>query len=137
MANRAIIVITHGEFGIELIKSAEMIMGPQEDVKGLGLRPGESVDDLRAEAGKTVENFKADGKEIIVCCDVLGGSPSNVALFLAAKYDLQIFTGVNMPLLIELFQGYQDDEDIEELLNRAEATGSEGVKRLAKDFLKK
>ena len=42
-----------------------------------------------------------------------------------------------MPLLIELFQGYQDDEDTEELLNRAEATGSEGVKRLAKDFLKK
>lgn len=35
MANRAIIVITHGEFGIELIKSAEMIMGPQEDVKDL------------------------------------------------------------------------------------------------------
>lgn len=84
-----------------------------------------------------MENFKADGKEIIVCCDVLGGSPSNVALFLAAKYDLQIFTGVNMPLLIELFQGYQDDEDTEELLNRAEATGSGGVKRLAKDFLKK
>lgn len=62
MANRAIIVITHGEFGIELIKSAEMIMGPQEDVKGLGLRPGESVDDLRAEAGETVEKFKEDGK---------------------------------------------------------------------------
>ena len=40
MANRAIIVITHGEFGIELIKSAEMIMGPQENVTGFGLRPG-------------------------------------------------------------------------------------------------
>ncbi len=137
MADRAIIVITHGEFGIELIKSAEMIMGPQKDAKGLGLRPGESVDDLRAEAGKTVEELQAEGKEIIICCDVLGGSPSNVALFLAAKYDLRIFTGVNMPLLIELFQGYQDDEDTEELLNRAETTGSDGVKLLAKDFLKK
>mgnify|MGYP002796056189 FL=1 len=137
MANRAIIVITHGEFGIELIKSAEMIMGPQEDVKGLGLRPGESVDDLRAEAGETVEKFKEDGKEIIVCCDVLGGSPSNVALVLDANYHLQFDTGVNMRGLIELFQGDQDDEDTEELLNRAEATGSEGVKRLAKDFLKK
>lgn len=137
MANRAIIVITHGEFGIELIKSAEMIMGPQENVTGFGLRPGESVDDLRAEAGKKVEECREAGQEIIVCCDVLGGSPSNVALFLAAKYDLQIFTGVNMPLLIELFQGYQDDEDTTELLKRAETTGSDGVKLLAKDFLKR
>lgn len=137
MADRAVIVITHGEFGIELIKSAEMIMGPQEDVIGLGLRPGESVDDLRAAAAKAVEDYKDQGKEIIICCDVLGGSPSNVALFLAAKYDLRIYTGVNMPLLIELFQGYKMDDDTEELLKRSEETGSSGVKLLAKDFLKK
>lgn len=137
MADRAVIVITHGEFGIELIKSAEMIMGPQEDVIGLGLRPGESVDDLRAAAAKAVEDYKDQDKEIIICCDVLGGSPSNVALFLAAKYDLRIYTGVNMPLLIELFQGYKMDDDTEELLKRSEETGSSGVKLLAKDFLKK
>lgn len=137
MADRAIIVITHGEFGIELIKSAEMIMGPQEDVAGLGLRPGESVDDLRNTASKTVEDLQEKGKEIIVCCDVLGGSPSNVALYLAAKHNLRIFTGVNMPMLIELFQGYQTEENTDEFLANVEHTGSEGVKLLGKDFLNK
>jgi len=36
MSNKALLVITHGNFGIELVKSVEMIMGEQEDVNALG-----------------------------------------------------------------------------------------------------
>ena len=35
MSNKALLVITHGNFGIELVKSVEMIMGEQEDVSCL------------------------------------------------------------------------------------------------------
>lgn len=134
MADRAIMVITHGEFGIELVKSAEMIMGEQDDVVALGLRPGESVDDLRNEASQKIEEFSNLGKEVIICCDVLGGSPSNIAFYLASKYQILFFTGVNMPLLIELFQGYKTEEDTNTLLKCAEETGAKGVKLLDKNF---
>ena len=50
-----VLIITHGLFGIELKKSAEMIMGEQENVDALGLVPGQSVDDLRAKAFEIVE----------------------------------------------------------------------------------
>ena len=38
-----VLIITHGLFGIELKKSAEMIMGEQENVEALGLIPGPST----------------------------------------------------------------------------------------------
>ena len=136
MANRALVVITHGEFGIEIVKSAEMIMGPQSDVSALALRPGDSVDDLRSEASSVVDKYTSEGKEVIILCDLLGGSPSNVGLYLAAKHDVSVFTGINLPMLIEMLQGYQFVEDTVELIEKVKQTSIEGIHVLDRDFLK-
>ena len=75
-----VLIITHGLFGIELKKSAEMIMGEQENVEALGLIPGQSVDELHAQALEIVKKNEADGFHTVVMVDLMGGSPSNVAL---------------------------------------------------------
>ena len=41
-----IIVGTHGIFATELVKSCEMIMGEQKNVKAVTLIPGEGPDDV-------------------------------------------------------------------------------------------
>ncbi|WP_338451169.1 PTS sugar transporter subunit IIA [Niallia oryzisoli] len=135
MANRAVLVITHGEFGIELVKSAEMIMGPQEDVDALALRPGDSVDDLRSQAYEVVDRNAEKGLETIVLVDLLGGSPSNVSLTLLAKHDLKILTGVSMPMLIETLSQYKFEEDTDKLIEAAKQTAGEGVKLLDRAFI--
>lgn len=135
MANRALLVITHGEFGIELVKSAEMIMGPQEDVNALALRPGNSVDDLRAEANEIVAKNAEKGMETIVLVDLLGGSPSNVSLSLLAKHDLKILTGVSMPMLVEMLSQYKFEEDTDKLIEAVQQTAADGVKMLDRSFI--
>jgi mannose PTS system EIIA component len=137
MAERAVLVITHGEFGIELVKSAEMIMGPQENVDALALRPGNSVDDLRNEANAIVEKNNEKGLETIVLVDLLGGSPSNVALSLLAKNDLHILTGVSMPMLIELLSFYQIEKDTNKLVDTVQQTSVSGINKLDRSFFLK
>lgn len=127
MKDRKILVITHGDFGIELIKSVEMIMGPQDYMTGLGLRPGESVDVLREQAFDIVQKNAEAGGETIVCCDLFGGSPSNVALSCLGKADCQVILGVNMPMLIQLVQDIADVEDINELVKGAMEAATAGV----------
>ena len=61
-----VLIITHGLFGIELKKSAEMIMGEQENVEALGLIPGQSVDELHAQALEIVKKNEADGFHTVV-----------------------------------------------------------------------
>lgn len=135
MENRAILVITHGEFGIELVKSAEMIMGPQANVDALALRPGSSVDDLRTDAKAIVDNNNEKGLETIVLVDLLGGSPSNVALSLLAKKDLRIFTGISMPMLIQTLSLYQTEEDLDKLVESVNQTSIDGISMLDRSFL--
>lgn len=137
MSDRAILVMTHGEFGIELVKSVEMIMGPQENVCALALRPGDSVDGFRDEANLLVEKNKEKGFETIVLVDLMGGSPGNVALSLLAKNDLKILTGVNMPMLIELLAFYKNDEDTNTLLETIIQTSVEGIRKLDRGFFLK
>lgn len=127
MKKKAVLVITHGKFGIELLKSVEMIMGEQEDAAALGLSLGEDVEALRAEAERiVVENEKAD-KETIVLVDIFGGSPSNVALYVLRNHDIKLITGVNMLMLIELFSS-REFEETDSLVEKMMSSATEGIK---------
>jgi len=129
MSNKALLVITHGNFGIELVKSVEMIIGEQEDVNALGLNPGDSVEDLRESADRIVEANKEAGKETIILVDILGGSPSNVALYLMKKHGIKLVTGVNMYMLIEMFSQKDSVESADELCDIMIETATENIKK--------
>ncbi|MFC2705363.1 MAG: PTS sugar transporter subunit IIA [Olsenella profusa] len=124
---RKVLIITHGHFGIELVKSVEMIMGQQDFIDAMGLVPGQSVDDLRQQAYDVLTKNDEVGAETIVICDLLGGSPSNVALSCLGKSDCKVVLGVNMPFLIELIQDSADIEDTDELIRRALEAGKTGL----------
>lgn len=131
MKKKAVLIVTHGNFGKELLKSVEMIMGEQEDAAALGLNPGEEVDALRAEVDRIiVENGEAD-KETIVLVDLLGGSPSNVALYALKKHDIKLITGVNILMLIEFFSSREYDE-LDDLVQKMIDSSVEGIKKFEK-----
>jgi PTS system mannose-specific IIA component len=130
MKKKSILIITHGNFGIELLNSVEMIMGEQEDANALGLRLGESVEDLRNEVEKIIVENNNSNKDTIIFVDILGGSPSNIALYMLKKYShIEVITGVNMPMLIEIFQS-RDFEEIDELLHKITDSAIDGIKKI-------
>jgi PTS system mannose-specific IIA component len=127
---KSVLIITHGNFGIELLNSVEMIMGEQEDANALGLRLGESVEDLRSEAERIIVENNNSGKDTIIFVDILGGSPSNIALYMLKKYsNIEVITGVNMLMLIEMFQS-RDIEGTDELIDKITNSGIDGIKRI-------
>ena len=129
MNKKAALIITHGNFGKELLKSVEMIMGEQEDANALGLCLGDSVDELRIEADSIIVGNQNAEKDNILLVDILGGSPSNVALYLLKKYkNIRLITGVNMLMLIEFFQSREFDE-LDDLVEKIMNSGVEGIKK--------
>lgn len=126
MSKLAVITIAHGNFAMELLKSVEMIMGEQEDAVALGLNPGEDVEALRDHAEELLLSFRRERKEVLVLVDLLGGSPSNVGLYLVKKHHVPLITGMNMMMLIELFS-IRDSENIDTLVEKIVAAGVEGI----------
>ena len=125
----AIILGTHGKSAVELLGSAEMIFGKQENVEAITFETGENTDDLLRKYNAKLENLNCEDG-VIFMVDLFGGSPYNAAALLAAKdAKMDIVTGVSIPMLLETF-GARSFSNLEELVDIAKNAGHEGIKSL-------
>lgn len=127
----ALIIGTHGMFSEELLKSSEMILGSQNNVGAVTFKPGEGTDTLLSKYNKLINELDcSDG--VLFMVDLFGGSPFNAASILAMKNEnMEIITGVNLPMLLEVF-GSRDFSNLSELLTIAENAGKNSIKPLVK-----
>ena len=95
-----VFVCTHGRFGEELMKSAEMIAGEAENVFAFSLMPGMQPEDYRAMLEKQLEKL-GDGK-VLCLGDLFGGTPWTTCAILSKTYDMQVISGLNLAMYIEV-----------------------------------
>jgi PTS system mannose-specific IIA component len=127
----ALIISTHGSFSEELVKSSEMIFGSQTNVGVVTFKPGEGTENLVDKYNTLINELDCtDG--ILFMVDLFGGSPFNAASILALKNDsMEIVTGVNLPMLLEVF-GSRDFSSLSELVAIAQSAGKESIKQFVK-----
>ncbi|MEQ6359838.1 PTS sugar transporter subunit IIA [Thermoanaerobacter thermohydrosulfuricus] len=115
-----ILIITHGELATYLLKTAEMIIGTQDEnfIEIINFYPQDSMETLKEKLINQIKKFI--GEEILILTDLKGGTPFNVAFLLLKEYKFYLITGVNLPMLLEIL-----------LLKEEEKTGEEVVKKIA------
>lgn len=127
----AIIVGTHGNFAVELLKTCEMICGKVNNAKAVTLVPGEGSEDIvRKYETALAELDCSDG--VVFLNDLFGGSPYNAACRVAVKdISYGIVTGVNLSMLIEMvgLQLTGEKLNIQEVMVRAANAGNDGIKK--------
>lgn len=126
----AIVIGTHGWAAEQLLKTAEMLLGEQENVGWIDFVPGENAETL-------IEKYNAQlakldtSKGVLFLVDTWGGSPFNAASRIVVdKEHYEVVAGVNIPMLVETFMARDDNPGFDELVALAVETGREGVKAL-------
>lgn len=126
----ALVIGTHGWAAEQLLKTAEMLLGEQENVGWIDFVPGENAETL-------IEKYQAQlarldtSKGVLFLVDTWGGSPFNAASRIVVdKPGYDVIAGVNIPMLVETLMGRDDDPSLEELIRIAVEAGREGVKAL-------
>ena len=126
----AIVIGTHGWAAEQLLKTAEMLLGEQENVGWIDFVPGEHAETL-------IEKYNAQlakldtSKGVLFLVDTWGGSPFNAASRIVVdKEHYEVVAGVNIPMLVETFMARDDNPSFDELVALAVETGREGVKAL-------
>lgn len=126
----SILIITHGGFGKEIIKSMEMIMGKQDDVYFLGLYPEEDPAVFSMKVKEKIIELNQNG-EVLVMVDVFGGTPSNASASNMKDLKFECVTGVSLPMLIEVALN-RSRSSLDELVERAIMAGTNCVINLRK-----
>ena len=126
----AIVIGTHGWAAEQLLKTAEMLLGEQENVGWIDFVPGANAETL-------IEKYNAQlakldtSKGVLFLVDTWGGSPFNAASRIVVdKEHYEVVAGVNIPMLVEAFMARDDNPSFDELVALAVETGREGVKAL-------
>ena len=104
-----ILLITHKRLAEEFIATAELIVGKIETCVGLSLDPDLPVDDLRQQINQAMDEVN-DGDGVIVLTDMFGGTPSNLSLSFLNTEGIEVVTGVNLPMLLNLAQSREGHE---------------------------
>ncbi|WP_437613235.1 PTS mannose transporter subunit IIAB [Erwinia sp. V71] len=126
----AIVIGTHGWAAEQLLKTAEMLLGEQQNVGWIEFVPGENAETI-------IEKYNARLAEldtqqgVLFLVDTWGGSPFNAASRIVVdKANYDVVAGVNIPMLVETLMARDDNPDFGELVKVAVETGREGVKPL-------
>lgn len=96
-----ILVVTHGDVARELVNALKMIVGDQERVLALSIDWEVDVDLAKGSIGRAIT--QCGKKDVLVLTDMFGGTPTNLVLPFAGD-DVEVVTGVNLPMLIKACQ---------------------------------
>lgn len=97
------LIVTHGRLAIELLNAAEQIVGEIHNVAAVSLGWHDDVDTAAGSIGKAIERVRTDSG-VLILTDMFGGTPTNIASTFLDEGEVEIVTGVNLPMLIKFVQ---------------------------------
>jgi len=129
-----ILVVSHGRLAEALISSVQFLVGNLERVKGISIWPRERKEEVKDRIQKGVGEVD-DGDGVVILTDVLGGTPTNLSLSCTENDNVEVVTGVNLPMLLTL-SSYRKERSLREVGRLVKKSGRRSI-TLAREVLRR
>ncbi len=96
-----LLIVAHGELAGALLKTVEHVVGDLPQAQAIGLDPADDLAARRAEIEAAARALD-DGAGVVIVTDLFGGTPANLAIAAMASGQIDVISGVNLPLLMKL-----------------------------------
>jgi len=64
---------------------------------------------------------------LLILTDLFGGTPTNIAMTFYGKYNIEILTGINLPILIKALILQKSGVDVKESLSELRMKGQDAI----------
>jgi PTS system ascorbate-specific IIA component len=120
-----ILIVTHEGLGDALVNTICGTLGhcPLE-TEVMSVSRDCDPEAMRREARERTERLD-HGDGVLVLTDMFGSTPSNIACSLLERRDVQVLAGLNLPMLIRIFN--YPDLPLDALTDKALSGGHDGV----------
>ena len=97
-----VVVVTHGQLATELVNAAETIVGDLPRFAAVSIGWHDDTHDAREEIAQAIARVRGETSGVLILTDMFGGTPANLAMTFLAEDQVEVITGVNLPMLIKI-----------------------------------
>jgi PTS system mannose-specific IIA component len=128
-----ILLVTHGKLGEELLETAKAIIGEElENAKALSVEWNNHMTEISNKIANALKELdKGDG--VLLLTDMFGGTPSNVSFSFIGEKNIEVLTGVNLPMIIKIYN-HRNNSSLEVLAKLVMEQGRKSI-TLGSEFL--
>ncbi|PIU56019.1 MAG: PTS fructose transporter subunit IIA [Deltaproteobacteria bacterium CG07_land_8_20_14_0_80_38_7] len=96
-----IVVVAHLGIANEMVSATQQIIPESKNMVGVSVQQNEAPETIRNKITTAINSINnTDG--ILILTDMFGGTPSNVCLSFLSEPNIEVISGVNLPMLVKL-----------------------------------
>lgn len=119
------VIVSHGKLGEELLNALTIILGEAPNIEAISIGWYDDVEESKKKINQSLKrvNLKSGA---IVFTDMFGGTPSNLSFSFLRDNQVEIITGVNLPMLIK-FVSLQRSNNLKDVAGKVVEQGKKNI----------
>lgn len=123
--NVGVLIVTHYRLGEEFLQALRLILPDAPTFEAVSVDPKQPVEEVRSAIATGLA--RADrGAGVLILTDMFGGTPSNMSLSFHDVHQVEVVTGMNLPMLIKLAT-LREEKPLHELAAFIKAYGQRNI----------
>ena len=119
------VIVSHGQVATELVAAAETIIGPIRHITAVSIGWHDDVEAAKNEIERAIAHV-SEGRGVLLLTDMFGGTPTNIASMFIREGEVEVVTGVNLPMVIKL-ASQKGGEPLAEVARLVRDQGRQGI----------
>ena len=121
------VIVSHGQVANELLAAAETVVGDLSNITAVSIGWHDDVELAKDEIARAIKQV-SQGAGVLVLTDMFGGTPTNISAMFIKENEVEIVTGVNLPMVIKL-ASHSRETTLTELAKEVEEQGKQAIYR--------
>jgi len=121
------VIVSHGQVAGELLAAAETVVGTLNHITAVSIGWHDDVEMAKDEISRAISKV-SEGAGVLLLTDMFGGTPTNISAMFIKENQVEIVTGVNLPMVIKL-ASQNREMTLAELAKDVEEQGKQSIYR--------
>ena len=121
------VIVSHGQVANELLSAAETVVGGLRNITAVSIGWHDDVEAAKKEIERAIKQVSA-GRGVLLLTDMFGGTPTNISAMFIKENEVELVTGVNLPMVLKLATT-NGDVSLSEIAKSVEEQGKQSIYR--------
>ncbi len=119
------IIVSHGRLAEELLNALTIILGEAPNIEAISIGWYDDVEESKKKINQSLK--RVDQKNgVVIFTDMFGGTPSNLSFSFLKENQVEIITGINLPMLIK-FVSLQRSNNLKDVSKKVVDQGKKNI----------